>query len=203
MAELAVPALRGLSRAQYDAFRQNVARLAAADEKLDLFEFALQKLLLRRLAPSFGKVDRQIVHYRAVTPLLPDCRIVLSTLARLGNRGAEAAARAYGSAFIRLAKTGEGALPSTAAGPARTGPTGEAGKTGLLPIEACGLKVLDQSLNRLAAASPVVKERIVDACARCVTADGSVTVKEAELLRAVVDALDCPLPPFLPTAPSL
>jgi hypothetical protein len=27
-----------------------------------------------------------------------------------------------------------------------------------------------------------------------------VTVKEAELLRAVSDTLDCPLPPFLPSA---
>jgi hypothetical protein len=31
-----------------------------------------------------------------------------------------------------------------------------------------------------------------------VVADGLVQAREAELLRAIADSLDCPIPPFLP-----
>jgi hypothetical protein len=51
-------------------------------------------------------------------------------------------------------------------------------------------------------ASPSVKKRVLDACAVCIAVDGTVTVEEGELLRAVADALDCPMPPLLGTAPS-
>ena len=105
MAELAIAALRGLGPEQYEAFSRNVARLIASDRKVNIFEFALQKLLQRRLAPTFGKVDRQFVRYRALTPLLPDCRTVLSVLARLGSRDAEAARQAFTTAAGRLWKS--------------------------------------------------------------------------------------------------
>ncbi|MEM9153832.1 MAG: hypothetical protein AAGB13_02185, partial [Cyanobacteria bacterium P01_F01_bin.33] len=47
------------------------------------------------------------------------------------------------------------------------------------------------SLERLCAASPKLKQAIVNACAHAVLLDGQ--VEEAELLRAIVIALDCPL----------
>ena len=40
--------------------------------------------------------------------------------------------------------------------------------------------------------------RWLDACAGCIAADGRATVEEGELLRAVADSLDCPMPPLLP-----
>jgi hypothetical protein len=35
------------------------------------------------------------------------------------------------------------------------------------------------------------------ACAQTVVADGQVLYREAELLRAIADTLDCPVPPFV------
>jgi len=35
------------------------------------------------------------------------------------------------------------------------------------------------------------------ACTTCIAYDGKVTIEEAELLRAIADSLDCPLPPLL------
>ena len=70
----------------------------------------------------------------------------------------------------------------------------------MLPVDQCGLSTLDEALTRLSAASPVLKRMILTACTACIAADGAVTVEEAELLRAVGDALDCPIPPFLPGA---
>ena len=43
---------------------------------------------------------------------------------------------------------------------------------------------------------------MLNACAHAVASDGVLQSREAELLRAIADTLDCPLPPFLETAPS-
>jgi hypothetical protein len=45
---------------------------------------------------------------------------------------------------------------------------------------------------------PQGKKRLLEAATACVVADRRVTVAEAELLRAIADSLDCPVPPFLP-----
>jgi tellurite resistance protein len=49
----------------------------------------------------------------------------------------------------------------------------------------------------LTQASAAAKRNILLACAQTVAADGQVQVREAELLRAIADALDCPIPPFV------
>jgi hypothetical protein len=46
-------------------------------------------------------------------------------------------------------------------------------------------------------AVPGVKRRVVVACASCILADDQVTVREVEVLRAICDRLDCPMPPLL------
>ena len=57
---------------------------------------------------------------------------------------------------------------------------------------------IDNALNKLAQASPPIKKRVLEACVICLAIDGVANLKEAELLRAIADGLDCPVPPFLP-----
>ena len=52
----------------------------------------------------------------------------------------------------------------------------------------------------LEAAAPRLKKRVLEACAACIGANGLVTTEEGELLRAVADALDCPMPPLMAEA---
>jgi len=52
-------------------------------------------------------------------------------------------------------------------------------------------------LDRLARCPAGVRRNIIMAAGKTVVADGTVTVREAELLRAVAETLDCPLPPFV------
>ena len=42
------------------------------------------------------------------------------------------------------------------------------------------------------------KRKILEAAIAIVVADRAVTVDEGELLRAIAEALDCPVPPLLP-----
>jgi hypothetical protein len=67
----------------------------------------------------------------------------------------------------------------------------------LPPREECSLAEFDAALRTLNQSAPAIKRRIVVACTACILANQHVTVREAELLRAVCDTLDCPLPPLI------
>ena len=68
----------------------------------------------------------------------------------------------------------------------------------LVTAEQCELSQLDVALNRLSQAVPQIKKNVLNACAQTVAADGVIQEMEAELLRAIADTLDCPMPPFVP-----
>ncbi|MGB5415355.1 MAG: hypothetical protein WBN01_11990, partial [Polyangiales bacterium] len=61
----------------------------------------------------------------------------------------------------------------------------------------CTLATVDRALSRYDAASPALKQGLMLACAATVMADDKITDREAELIRAIGDALDCPVPPFV------
>ncbi len=56
---------------------------------------------------------------------------------------------------------------------------------------------MDAALERLSQSVPQIKKNLLGACAQTVAADGVIQQGEAELLRAIADALDCPVPPFV------
>ena len=66
-----------------------------------------------------------------------------------------------------------------------------------MPSRDCGLSAVDDAIRRYDAAAPTLKKSIMLACAATVMADDEVTDREAELIRAIGDGLDCPVPPFV------
>ncbi|MBA2661228.1 MAG: M48 family metallopeptidase [Bradymonadaceae bacterium] len=179
--DLSIPALRKMAPDQYQHFARVMTRLIYADGKVTLFEFVIQKVLRHRLDASFGRADARMVNFHAFTPLRHDCNVLISALAHVGQEVRAEAVHAHGLAMQRL----PGLSP---------------GELGLLAPDQCGLDLLDVALDRLGLASPVIKQFVIDAAAHCVLGDGKVSREEAELLRAICDVLDCPLPPFLPDA---
>jgi uncharacterized tellurite resistance protein B-like protein len=71
------------------------------------------------------------------------------------------------------------------------------GELNLLPLEQCGVNQIGAALNRMTQAAPLIKKNLLEACIHTVAADGVILEAEAELLRAVADTLDCPMPPFV------
>ena len=59
------------------------------------------------------------------------------------------------------------------------------------------LPKIDTALEHINQAAPQIKKLVLLACAETVAADGVIQESEAELLRAVADTLDCPIPPFI------
>ena len=103
MVNLALGTLRHLTAEQFDQFSQTLQWLIESDGKVELFEFVLQKIVLRHLAPQFGQARPPTVQYYTLKPLVPDCAVVLSALANAGSSDAAEIQKAFnqGAPYLR------------------------------------------------------------------------------------------------------
>jgi hypothetical protein len=179
--DMTLPALRALSPSQYQEFSQCFVQLVQADKRLGLFEWTLHQILLRHLRPQFETVRPPQIRYYGLQQLGQQISVLLSTLARASQHKDDVA---FAAGTRHLTDS-----------PMR-----------MMPPEECGVGALDTALRELAQTAPKLRARLVDACAACICADASVSLEEGELLRAVCDMLNCPMPPLLPgqsVSPSL
>jgi len=176
LVNIALPALRQLTCDQYKEFSEALEWLINSDGKVELFEFVLQKIVLRHLDSKFNTTRKTIVQYYTIKPLMPDCAVVLSALANVSSDNDAEIAKAFnaGAPYLR-APLGDLQLQSR---------------------DVCGIDEIDAALNRLATAVPLIKKNLIDACAHVIGADGVILETEVELLRAIADTLDCPIPPL-------
>lgn len=181
MVDMTLPALRALSPAQYQEFSRCFVQLVQADKRLGLFEWTLHQILLRHLRPQFETVRPPQIRYYRLQQLSHQISVLLSSLAHASQHDDDVA---FQAGVRHLSDV-----------PAQ-----------LLTREDSGVGELDAALRELAQTAPKLRARLVDACAACICADLSVTLEEGELLRAVCDMLNCPMPPLLPgqsVSPSL
>jgi Zn-dependent protease with chaperone function len=177
--DLTVPALRRLSLPEYAAFMANIAELVAADEQVDLFEFALQKMLRRHLEPSFKPVPEPELRHHSIIGVTGACSTLLSALAHTGHDPVKAAQVAFERGASHLQHEG-------------------AAKFRFMALTECTLAAIEVALDDLSNATPQLKKIFLGACAHTVAADGMVRPREAELLRAIGDTINCPIPPLVP-----
>jgi Zn-dependent protease with chaperone function len=177
--DIALPSLCALSAKQYDAFKTNLRALVVADEKIELFEWVLQRTVFSHLRPHFERVKPPRMRHTSLRKLSEPCAVVLSILAHAGSPNETAIRTAF--------ETGASQLPGIV--------------IALLPRERAGLRELDSALGKLAEADPSAREKLLRACASCITADREVTQAEGELVRAIADGIGCPMPPLLPGQP--
>lgn len=179
LVDLAIPVLRGLSLEQYSVFSSRVRQLIEADGQIHLFEYTLQKLLLRHLDAAFSGARPQRVQHRSLVPLLPDTGTLLSAIANADDGDSTSLDAAFQAGVSKLGK-------AAAAFP-------------LARQSSVNLKDFDKALEDLATASLAIKKTILTACSVAVVHDGVVNDTQFELLRAIADTVDCPIPPFVPT----
>ncbi len=177
LVNLALPALRQLRPDEFAQFSHALQWLMESDDRIELFEFVLQKIVRSHLASQLGDARPAAIHYDTLSPLLGDCSVVLSALANVGGRNAGDIAKAFRSGASHLGSKAE-ALQ-------------------LMSRAECGLAELDTALDRLELAAPRIKKTVIEACVHVVGADGVIREREAELLRAIAETLDCPIPPFV------
>ncbi len=175
---LAVPALRQLKAADMERFLGTLDELVHADARVSTFEFVLQKLLTHHL--RLAQRPHGAPGYFSFVPLTGDIAAVLNALAHACASDEAAADRAY--------RAGTGQMPLI--------------EKGLLdlPRQATDFAALDAALEKLAGASLPIKKRTLHAAAHVIGQDGTITVEEGELYRAIAAAIDCPLPPLATAA---
>jgi len=85
LVEMAMPALDALTPSQYRAFTQNLWVLIAADDKLELFEWTVQRIVAKHLDAQQGQVVSARVRHRTLGPVGRQCATVVSMLAWVGH----------------------------------------------------------------------------------------------------------------------
>ncbi len=177
--QLGAPALRNLSETERDRLLETLDALVHADARVTPFEFALQKVIARTL--DLAAHPQAALGTVAPGQVINELSILFSTAAQLDANTAEVATRA----FARAARDFNGLNPPLT----------------LLAPDTATLAHLDRALDRLALTPAPFKKRVLAAVAAALTADNRLTLPEAELLRALSAALDCPMPP-VPTLSS-
>jgi Zn-dependent protease with chaperone function len=173
--DLALPSLRDLAEDDAAHFRRTAQRLIQADDEVEMFEYALVHILARHLPPGRDRAAGIVEEIHSFRPVRDEVAVVLGALARSGAESDRDAEAAFRAAVERLPDAAHDlALP---------------------PAAALDLAAVDAALRKLERTALGVRRRLVDALAHCVAFDGRILPGEAEGLRAVAEALDCPLPP--------
>ncbi|QEW08325.1 M48 family metallopeptidase [Nitrincola iocasae] len=169
LTDLALPALKQLTAEQYKTFKSCMDLLIRADNKISLFEWSLRKIVIGHLE---GR--RQSAKRFKLKNCHPEMQRLITLFAHAGHSDQATAAKAYQETAAQL-QIHEDFSQS----------------------ERPSLKQLELDLNKLAHLRPLQKPSLLQALVTCASHDGRISVTEAELLRAIADCLDCPLPPLL------
>jgi len=165
--DLAIPSLKQLGKKTFAAVKRNLNLLIEADHDIDLLEWTLLRIVERNVDGA-PAVQFKFGLFQCADELT----VLLGTLANAGQPDPKNALAALEYAWEGLPFERGHELPSE-------------------------LENLEAALKRLRHLMPEEKPALLNALVRCVEHDGKVTVAEAQLMRAIADLLDCPLPPVL------
>lgn len=172
LVHLSMSALKEMSLQQFLNFEKALELLIKCDYQIDLFEFTITKIVKRNLEPRYRKVRKIKPVYSSLESVKEDCKVLLSAVAWTGSGDQNVAQKAfnYGMAFLNFSNEP------------------------ILPLNQCGIDSIDRALNNALLLKPTLRERLLKACSISASEDGYITAYEAELIRAIADALECPIP---------
>jgi Zn-dependent protease with chaperone function len=173
--QIALGVLHTFSRAQQDILLATAQRLVDADGRISIFECALMRLLRHHLDGLRNPRRAARVRHTEIVTQADSIAVVLSFITHAGH-----------STKLRPAEifsVGASTIPSLRR------------SLKLLDAPECNFRRLDSALEELAEASPDIKQQVLLAAAHTAAADAFIHQEEAELLRIVACALDCPIPP--------
>ncbi len=167
--DLTLPALKTLPEKSSDTFQRILQALAKADKEITLFEYMLHHVFLHHLkgakqTSSDSLSDRAFYH---------QALIVLHCVADVGHSEQISKDRALNEACHVLYD----------------------GKLGThLTTREYGLDEFDAALTKLLGARIEKKKLLIESVMKAIESDGKYTPQEFQILRAICDALGCPVP---------
>lgn len=169
--EICLSSLRQLSAQQYELFKTNFEQVIKIDNKVNLFEWSLQKLLFHHLQAVFDSAHKPRLGRKDLKKCESAVSTLLSLLAHASRQPEGEKQAAFQSAAEQLA------MPLQ-----------------YLSTEQIGFGGINKALDTLNEVKPLQKPLLLKAMAACIVADELIEPAEIELLRAVAASIDCPMP---------
>jgi Zn-dependent protease with chaperone function len=175
LVDMAMPAIRSLNTDQATRFLDLVEKIIHADQKVNLFEFAVQEIVRSGLREVL-KVKMPTISVRNIDKVIKDAALLMNLMATAGSREAGEAEKAF------------------AAG------AGKLGEHGLQlhyqPGMSHDMDKIKTALDHIMTSVMPVRRQILDAMLACLQRDGNIDDEEFELFRAFAAALEVPVPPL-------
>jgi hypothetical protein len=172
--EMSMPALKELSKGQYQRFSKNAAQLITADRQVDVFEWVMHRLLVKGLYAHFEGPQRSHGRVKSVDKVANQTAKLLSILASHSHDDVGEQLAAYEAGARELGLT----IP-------------------FAKQEGFDYQRMNDALGDLRKLRPLVKPSVIKACAAIVVADEHVSATEWALMQGISATLDCPLPPTI------
>jgi len=167
---ICMPTLKQLRPPQYDIFKSTLLMLIQADNKVDLFEWSLYRILVSHLEHSQTASAEK---YNSFDSLQADCQRLISAVALKSANTEDEAKQLFSKGWSTLK------LPDAP----------------LIDDTLEQLNLLNIALKRASALHPLKKPQLIKAC--CAALKDDTQPESIELIRAVADGLDVPMPPLL------
>jgi len=172
LTELSLPALRKMSAGQYKEFRSVLSQLLNMNRPENLFAFVLEKMIIHQLDSFFSEKKEKNIRHHHLKTLGRELSVLLSALSHLTDSNPE---NAWQNSLKPIGKV----MPDNME---------------FLRQDECRLRDLDTALDELAASANPVKKYIISSVIYCVTSDKKINTDEMELMRAVSEVLETPIP---------
>ncbi|NMP16022.1 M48 family metallopeptidase [Thalassotalea sp. Y01] len=172
--DMSVPLLQSMDESQYKKFTDNIQVLIDIDQHISLFEWILQKIITRHVGSSFSRANK-LHKQRRLQQCYAAVEVLFSTLLHQLVSDDDEKQR-----LLPLVRQ-----------------VSDMSELRLLSADKCQFSDLDGALQTLVELQVKEKPRILRACLLIATGDKSFTHQEMELVRAIADTLDCPMPPNL------
>ncbi len=159
---------------QFEVFESIMKMLIKEDNKLQLFEWSLSKVVQNKIK-HLKKPERSIHGRLKIPSRLTECSLILGTLAHFGQES-ENPNLAFKKGFKHLTSLRNRKLPNK---------------------EDCTFSKLDLALGRLGKLNPFAKKTLLEACEYTIYHDDKITDMEIQIFRGVASALGCPIGPLI------
>lgn len=169
--DLAIPSLRRLSQTEQKQFFNLLRTLIHQDSNVNQFEYVLYCLIHKNLIGNGSANVKSIMRFEKVKDEL---QVLLSSVIHSGGQDEQTKQKVFKQVYQGLVSSDKELLSET--------------------FEA---DTFHQALNKLRNLSPMLKKPLLNGLEEAIEQDGIVRHQEVELLRAVAECLDCPIPPLV------
>lgn len=169
--------LRELSPRQLNQFSEVIDGLVTMDQKIDLFEWSLQKVIFHQLALKTDPSSHDPHGSGGISKNINSCLPFLGALAHFGgNQNDTKDSYARGVSLLDPKSSKD-----------------------LLPLDSCGIDALENALPRLQKLCASAKRDFLSACIATAQHDQKISEVEFLILRGLASAISCPIGPNLST----